>query len=551
MTNYILEYYQKISDESIIVGKWIKLVYKYVIEGLESKSFYYDQKKAQKAVTFIETFCHHHEGALAPELLKLELWQKALISVVFGIVDANGNRQFREVVTIIGRKNGKTLLDAAIAEYMLYLDGEQGARIYFVAPKLQQANLAYEALYQMIRREPEIEALTKKRRTDIYVESSNSSAQPLAFNAKKSDGLNPSFCSCDEIASWQGEQGLKQYEVIKSAVGARTQPLIFSISTAGYVNEGIYDELIKRSTRFLMGDSNEKRLLPFLYMIDDVQKWNDINELQKSNPNIGVSITVDYLLEEIAIAEGSFSKKTEFMTKYCNVKQNSSQAWLSDETVRNAMQKPIDFEQFNRCYAVVGIDLSQTTDLTAAVCVIEKSGVLHCFAKFFLPSNKIDEATERDGLPYRAYIARGLLQESGENYVDYKDVEQWVDELKKHQIAVLRIGYDRYSAQYLIQDLDGKGYKTDDVYQGDNLYPVLQEVEGLLKDKKINIGDNDLLAVHLLNSAIKMSVERGRGKLVKIAPNKHIDGCAALIDAFTVRQKDYKSIGRLLINEGR
>ena len=552
MTNYIYEYYQKITDGSIVVGKWILILYKKIIEGLESKSFYYSQKKAKKAIAFIESFCHHHEGALAPQLIKLELWQKAMLSVIFGVVDEKGLRVFREVLCVIGRKNGKTLLDAAIAEYMMYLDGEQGARIYFVAPKLQQANLAYDALFQMIRQEPELEAMAKKRRTDIYVEKTNSSAQPLAFNAKKSDGLNPSFCSCDEIASWQGDQGLKQYEVIKSAVGARLQPLIFSISTAGYINEGIYDELMKRATRFLLGDSSEKRLCPFLYIIDDISKWNDINELQKSNPNLGVSITVDYLLEEIAIAEGSLSKKTEFITKYCNIKQNSSQAWLADEIVRSAMGDPLKLEDFDHCYAVVGIDLSQTTDLTAAVCVIERNGILNCFAKFFLPAAKIEEATERDGLPYNAYIARGILQPSGENFVDYPDVFEWVVSLKRdYNIAALRVGYDRYSAQYLIQALNGKGYKTDDVYQGDNLYPVLQEFEGLLKDGKINIGDNDLLAVHLLNSAIKMSVERGRGKLIKIAPTKHIDGCAALIDALTVRQKEYKHIGKLLSNEGR
>ena len=189
--------------------------------------------------------------------------------------------------------------------------------------------------------------------------------------------------------------------------------------------------------------------------------------------------------------------------------------------------------------------------MTACVCIIERGGVLNCFAKFFLPAERIEEASERDGLPYNAYITRGFLQPSGDNYVDYHDAEDWVTDLKKkYNIAPLRVGYDRYSAQYLIQDLNGKGYKTDDVYQGDNLYPVLQEFEGLLKDGRINIGDNDLLAVHLLNSAIKMSVERGRGKLVKIAPNKHIDGCAALIDALTVRQKDYKHIGKLLTNEG-
>ena len=303
MHNYIYDYYQKIQDGSIVVGRWILLWYEYIVKGLEKGLFYFDAKKANKAIRFIETFCRHHEGALAPSLVKLELWQKAFVSVVFGVVDKSGCRQFREVVCIVARKNGKTLFAAAIAEYCTFLDGEYGARIYFAAPKLEQAALCYDAYYQMIDKDEELSRLAKKRRSDIYIAESNSSAKPLAFSAKKSDGLNISLCVADEIASWPGEQGLKFYEVIKSSFGARKQPLLLSISTSGYINEGIYDELIKRCTRLLLGDSKESRLAPFLYMIDDIEKWNDINELRKSNPNLGVSVSVDYLLEEIAVAE--------------------------------------------------------------------------------------------------------------------------------------------------------------------------------------------------------------------------------------------------------
>ena len=286
-------------------------------------------------------------------------------------------------------------------------------------------------------------------------------------------------------------------------------------------------------------------------MIDDVDKWNDINELRKSNPNLGVSVTVDYLLEEIAVAEGSLSKKAEFITKYCCLKQNSSLAWLPAKLVEDASGAPLKIEDFAHNYCVIGIDLSQTRDLTACVCLIEKGGELYVFAKFFLPAERIDEATQRDGLPYNAYIQRGLLQPSGDNYIDYHDCYDWITGLiEKYEILPLMIGYDRYSAQYLIKDLEAYGARCDDVYQGENLYGVLLETQGLLEDRKIHIGDNDLLKVHLLNSAIKMSTERGRGKLVKLSPSDHIDGTAALIDAMCVRQKWYGEIGEQLSNEG-
>lgn len=549
MNNYILEYYQQIKDGSVITGKWVKLVYERIVNGIEKKEYIYSQKKANAAILFIENFCHHHEGALAPNLLKLELWQKAFLSIIFGVLDKDGNRQFREVFCVVARKNGKTLLAAAIAEYCTFLDGEYGGRIYFAAPKLEQANLCFDAYYQMILQEPELDALAKKRRTDIYVQQSNTTAKPLAFSAKKSDGLNISCAICDECASWQGDQGLKFYEVIKSSFGARKQPLLFAMSTSGYVNDGVYDELIKRSTRFLLGDSREQRLLPVLYMIDDLEKWNDINELRKSNPNLGVSVTVDYLLEEIAIAEGSLSKKAEFITKYCNRKQSSSLAWLPAQLVEKASGEELRLEDFRNSYAVAGIDLSQSRDLTASSVVIERNGELYVFVQFFLPSERIDEATQRDGVPYNIYIQRGLLKESGENYVDYKDCFEWFRMLvEEYQIYPLVTGYDRYSAQYLVQDMKQYGFVLDDVYQGENLYPVILETQGLLEDGKIHIGDNDLLKIHLLNSAIKMSAERGRGRLVKINPNGHIDGCAALLDAMTVRQKWCAEYGEQLKN---
>lgn len=551
MNNYILEYYQGIKDGSIIVGKWVRLVYEYIISGIERKDFVYSQKKANAAILFVENFCHHHEGALAPGLIKLELWQKALLSCIFGILDKDGNRQFREVCLIIGRKNGKTLLAASIAAYCSFLDGEYGGRIYFAAPKLEQAALCFDAYYQMILQEPELDKLAQKRRTDIYIAQSNTSAKPLAFSAKKSDGLNISLAVCDECASWSGEQGLKFYEVIKSSFGARKQPLLLAMSTSGYVNDGIYDELIKRSTRFLLGDSKEKRLLPVLYMIDDVEKWNDLNELRKSNPNLCISVSADYMLEEIAIAEGSLSKKAEFITKYCNLKQNSSTAWLSAQTVEAACGEELKLDDFRNSYCVGGIDLSQTRDLTACCAVIEKDGKLYVFSKFFLPTERIDEATLRDGVPYNAYIQRGILQPSGDNYIDYHDCFDWFKMLvEEYQIYPLKVGYDRYSAQYLVQDMQAYGFQMDDVFQGENLYPVILEAEGLLEDRKINIGDNDLLKIHLLNSAIKMSNERGRGRLVKVNPSYHIDGTAALLDALTVRQKYFAEYGEQLKNQG-
>lgn len=549
-TNYIREYYDAIQDGTVTVGQYIKDIYGILVDGLDSGKWKFDSGKANKAIKFIENFCHHSEGR--NDLLKLELWQKAIVSAIFGILDKKtGYRQFREVFIIVARKNGKTLFAAAIVAYMAYIDGEYGAKCYILAPKLEQAELAFDAFYQIVQMDDELDEITKKRRTDIYIKEFNTIVKKIAFNSKKSDGFNPHITVCDEIHAWPGDQGLKQYEVMVSAMGARHQSLIFGITTAGYINDGIYDELFKRSTAFLKGNSDEARLLPFLYIIDDIEKWDSLDELAKSNPNLGVSVMPEFYIEQIAVAKQSLSKKIEFLTKYCNIKQNSSVAWLDYNDVMKAvnLDKPINLEEYRGCYCVGGIDLSRTTDLTAASIVIWRDGKWHVVTKFYMPQTRYEIAIDEENTPYNIYREKGFLQISGENQVDYHDVFNWFLELvKKYKIRPLYIGYDRYSAGYLIQELNGAGFKTDDVYQGTNLTPILHQFEGDLKDGQYDFGDNSLLAAHFLNVAVEINVNDSRMKPVKIEKRQHIDGAVSVFDAMTMVSKYHNEIGKKLQN---
>ncbi|NLI22275.1 MAG: terminase large subunit [Clostridiales bacterium] len=545
--NYIYEYHAEIKAGAVIVGTWIRMIYEILVRGISDGVYFYDAKKANKAIRFIENFCHHSEGR--SDLLKLELWQKALVAAIFGIVDADGIRQFREVFVVVARKNGKSLLASAIFAYMAYVDGEYGAKLYCIAPKLEQAEKVFDGFYQMVLAEDELLLASKKRRTDLYIPDTNTSVKPLAFNAKKSDGFNPQGVCCDEVASWPAASGQKQYEVMKSALGARKQPIIFTISTAGYINDGPYDELMKRSTAFLKGGSKERRLLPFIYMLDDQDKWNDMNELRKANPNMGVSVSEEFYQEEMAIAEKSLPKLAEFKCKYCNIKQNAAVAWLDYDVVNGAMAG-LTLDDFAGCYAVGGIDLSQTTDLTAATVLIERRGVLYAFTKFFMPRERLEKAIAVDDVPYDIFEKEGLVQFSGDHYVNYRDVYQWfVDLREKHKIYTLKIGYDKYSAQQLVEDLKGYGYHMDDVWQGENLSPVLKEFEGILLDGNFKIaGQNRLLKAHFLNVALKQNMETRKSRPVKIEETSRIDGFVSAIDAMTVRQKYYNEIGYMLKN---
>lgn len=552
MNDFIREYYQGIKNGSIIAGHWIELLYEKIVHGIESGTYIFDQNKANRAIRFIEQFCRHNKGDLAPGLIKLSLWQKAAISCIFGIVDEEGNRRFRECFMVVGRKSGKTLLAASIMAYMVYADGEYGQEVYCIAPKLDQSELVYSAFEFTVDHTPAFASRTQKRgrKSDMYIAETNSTIKKIAFAERRADGYNPQLTIADEMASWPAERGLKQFEVMVSGTGARKQPLTFAISSGGYENEGIYDELFKRGTSFLLGNSREERLLPILYTIDDPRKWNDINEIRKALPGLGVSVSTDFILNEIAVAEGSLSKRSEFLTKYCDLKQSSSMAWLPEQAVLNACGEHLELEDFRNSYAICGIDLSRTVDLSAAVVVIQKDGELYVFAKFFLPGEKISEATARDNLPYQAYIERGLLQPSGDNFIDYHDCYEWLVELvEKYEILPLMVGYDRYSAQYLVKELEQYGFHTDDCFQGFNMTPAIRTTEGMLKDGKIHIGDNDLLKIHLLDSAIKVDEDSERCRLIKLRQRSHIDGTAAILDAMVVRDKWWAELGERLKNE--
>lgn len=547
---YLDLYKEEIKSGRAVIGKWMELNIAFIEKGLENGDFFYDEKKGEAAIAFIERFCHHVEGSTS--LIKLEPWQKYFLACVFGIVDEKGYRQFREVVLVMGRKQGKSLIAGSIEVKMAYTEHEPGAQIYNLAPKLKQANIIYNVVYKMIQRVPALNKRAKKRRTDIYLPKENVTLEPIAFASKKSDGFNPQMTTFDEFAAWEGEAGLKMYNVMLSAGGARKQPLYFAISTANYIDDGLYDELMARGTAVLQGTSKERRLLPFIFMIDDPKKWNDMTELKKAMPNLGVSVSEEFMQEEINKALGNQTYRLEFLTKYCNLKQNSVAAWLNRQQINNTICEELNLEDFRDHYAVGGIDLSQTTDLTAASIIIQKNGIDYVFSKFFLPKNKIQELSERDHIRYENFVRLGYLMPSGENFVDYHDVSDWFDMLrKKYGIACCVIGYDRYSSQYLVDDMKKKGYKMDDVIQGVNLTPVVYEVEGLITDGVVKTGTNGLLQSHFASAALVKVAEDNRVRVVKVDKRKHIDGLVSVLDAYTVRQKWAKDYMYLLDNSLR
>ena len=542
----------------MVVGKWIRLLYEVIIKGIDEGRWFYDDNLARNAIGFIERYCHHYKGKLAPRRIRLSLWQKAAISMIFGIVDGAGKRQFREVFMVVGRKQGKTLLAAAIACYMAYAAGEYGSEIYFLAPKLDQADLCYSALEYNVHAEPELDAITRSTKyRGLMINETNTMVKKLAFTSKKSDGYSPMFYCADEVAAWPGSNGLRQWEVMASGTGARQEPLGLAISSGGYENEGLFDELMKRGTGFLMGNSREQHILPIIYMVDDGEKWNDIEELKKSLPGLGESVEEDFIRKEIQTAEESISKAVEIKVKYANLKQNLSTAWLRAEDISRMFGHHKALDELKNHYCVAGVDLSQTTDLTSCCIVTEVDGILWVHSHFWLPNKRLEEATRRDNIPYEIYIKKGFLSLSGEEFIKNDDVLLWfMDLVKRFRIYPLQLGVDRWSAQDLMQKLKQKSFHVETVTQGFNLSSVSDTFEGMLREGRIrDMDDNDLLKIHLADSAQQMESNTDyahpRKKLVKISKAAHVDGMAALLDAMAMRQFKWAELGTRLTNEGR
>lgn len=530
------EYVQEIGSGRYLLGEWMQKNLDLIERLFENGEVYYNPEKAAKSIGFIEKYVRFVEGKAG--FFKLESWQKYITACIFGIVDKDNCRVFTEVVIIIGRKQGKSAYMSALEILCAYTHTEIGMQIYNLAPKLDQADIIYSQTLRMIEENKLLSRKGKKRRNDYYLPKKHCKIAKLAFNSKKSDGFNPYLAIYDEFGAWEGQRSIDMYNVMVSAQGARREPLNIAVSTANYVDGGLYDMLWTRCTAVLEGVSEEKTLLPFLFTIDDEKKWDDVTELKKSLPNLGVSFYEKRLQDEINKAHASPEYKKEFLTKYCNIKQNRADAWLSDKWIRKSQGTEIKPEWFCGCYGVGGVDLSQTTDLTSACICIEIGDVIYVLSHFWIPADRLQELSERDNIDYAAFAQLGFLSLSGDKFVDYKDVTQWFLLMRDtYKIEIPIIGYDRYSSTYFIDEMKSNGFKCDDVNQGTNLTPVIDQFEGYLMEGRIKTGKNGLLQKHMRNAAVQVIPNDKRRKVIKQSPEKHIDGLAALLDAMTVRMK--------------
>lgn len=510
--------------------------------------FHFDQREAERAVRFIESFCYIPSGRLGQPFL-LEAYEKAWIQAIFGFVDDEGLRQYQEIFIIVGRKNGKSSLAAAIELYMLMADGEGAPQIYNVATTKEQAELAFNAALKMMRQSKKLLHHLNKRNEDIYCPSNMGFIKPLSSNTGSLDGLDVHCAVLDEVAAMKDRD---LYDLIKQGMSAREQPLLLQISTNGFVRGGIFDNQYDYAKQWLDGEITDERFLPFIYELDERDEWKDEKCWVKANPGLGTVKKLGALRGYVQKAKGDPSFRPTVMTKDFNLPENAAVAWLDfDEAVN---EETFDWREMGFRYCIVGFDASDTIDLTAAQALMMRPGDdrIYELSMYWIPEETIMASSEsgsrreRDDAPYEAWIARGLMRTVPGNKIDKQVIVDWLCELRdEYDIYPYAVGFDPWhisdAERQSMEDLVGKG-RALPVRQG--ALTLSQPMKQIRADYQANrIVDNN----HPINAWCRMNVKVRTDVNGNIQPAKkldnpknRIDGFAAELDAYTTLMNLYE-----------
>jgi len=530
----------------VVVSKRIKRVYKKIINDLaDPKSkYYFNFKFAELAIDFIESFCVHTIGKLARKPFVLEIWQKAMLELVFGVLRKKDHkRRFRTVLLLIGRKNGKTALAANIAIKCLMADFEEGAEVYSLASKKDQAKIVFKAAQNMISVSPLLRKKLKKLQNEIYFASTLSSMKPLASKSDTLDGLNPSFCNIDEMHAIKDRN---IYDVITSAVGSREQPLLLITTTNGTVREALFDEEYDYAVNVVNGTFEDDEYLPLLYELDTREEWTDPKMWQKANPNLGISFTYEYLEKQVEKAKNSAAYRTGVLTKHFNIKQTSKNRFL-DYTVIEKNNKVINLDLIRDKYCTIGFDLSKTTDLTCADILVpfttgDLEGQIFNIPLFFIPEEIALEKVKEDNVPYDRWEREGYIYFTPGRSVSQEFVfETILTVLDEYQLTPLLTGYDDWYAHELVKLFENHGLELSKVIQGfKTLSSPMVNLGAMFEESKVIYNNNPCMRWNIANTATETDA-KDNIKPTKAVKRQRIDGFAAMLNAFVAyeRTKDH------------
>lgn len=543
--NPIIDYYNKIEAGDIVAGTKVKQIYKHLVQRIYEPvgEFEYRPERANHAIEFIENFCKHSKGKWGGQPIELELWQQAFIAASFGFVHKiDGTRQYREVLLVVARKNGKSTIASGLGLYLQTADGEPGAEVYAVATKKDQAKLVWADAKRMVTKSPALRKRIKPLVSELRADFNDSTFKPLGSDSETLDGLNVHGALMDEIHAWKDKN---LYDVIVDGTSAREQPLIFMITTAGTIRESVYDMKYDEAMMLLNGLADpdgykDERFLPIIYELDKREEWMDENAWQKANPGLDTIKRRDTLRTKVNKAKSNPMLVKNLVTKDFNIPETTSEAWLTFAELNNPAS--FDLQQLKPKYGIGGTDLSKTTDLTAAKVIFMVKGDPQIYVNqmYWLPEELLEARAKEDRIPYDLWYERGLLRVTPGNKVHPKFVTEWyLEQRNEHGIYLPWIGYDAWSAEYWVEDMKGHfgSEAMIPVHQGKKtLSGPMYNLKADLVANTINYNNNPIDKWCLSNTAIEMD------KNLNIQPTKtknqrrRIDGTAALLNAYTILQ---------------
>lgn len=538
--NWIKAYADKIEAGEIVTSKRVRKEYARLVYDMDNPGKYrFDEAKANRPIEFIERFCKHSKGEWAGQPVRLELFQKAFISALFGFVDSEtGLRKYREAFFMVARKNGKSTMLAGIALYMMLADNEAGAEIYSVATKKDQAKIIFDEVCHMVSQSPYLRKHIKKRKTDLYFSAAMSKMQALGKNSDTLDGLNSSCVIIDEL---HGIKDRNLYEVMKQSQSARRQPLLVMITTAGTVRECIFDDTYEYACKVVDGVINDHTFLPIIYELDAKAEWTDPAAWFKANPGLGRIKKLEDLVAKVERAKQSPKDLSGILCKDFNVRETRYNAWLDFDSINN--EETFSLEDFRGAYAIGGADLSLTTDLTCATVLMmhPETHKRYIHQMYWLPEENFTQRVEQEKIPYDKWLEAGLVRLCKGNTINYSDVTAWFLEIvKEHGITPLWVYYDSWSARYWVEEMEGYGFPMERCIQGAKTLSLpMQNLGADLQAKKVIYNNNPVLKWCLTNTGIQ---EDRNGNIVPVKNSnakRRIDGTASLLDAYVGLYEHY------------
>jgi phage terminase large subunit-like protein len=545
--NHIIEYWQKIESGEIQACRRLKQQYQKIINEINHPRdpWIFDIDKANRPIEFIERFCKHSKGKWIGKGVTLELFQKAKMQAVYGFVHKDtGFRRAREVFTLVGRKNGKSTEKAATGLYMMVGDGEGGSEAYAIATKKDQARIVFSEAVNMVSQSPALSKHVKKRKTDIYFPVTFSKFEPLASDSNSLDGLNVHNGIMDELHAIKDRN---LYDVVKQAMSAREQPLLDMITTAGFVRECIFDSIYDYACKVLDGAIEDERFMSFIYELDERSEWTDFRMWEKANPGLGTIKSYEELAANVERAKNDPDFLPTVLTKDFNVRDTVAGTWLTFDAINN--EETFDIEELRNTYAIGGVDLSATTDLTCASLIVMKPNdeKKYVIQQYFLPSELLEQRVIEDKIPYDKWRDRGLLTLSQGNKVNYSDVTDWfLRMLNDYHIHPLYIGYDPWNSSYWVDEMKSRGFSMMEVRQGvKSMSQPMKELGADLMAKKINYNNNPILKWNLTNVSVKRDENDNIRPVKGQNQRQRIDGAVSLTIAYVVlfeKMGDYQAL---------